>query len=333
VGEYEGCYGGSSRFKRRAETRSGTGGGVGMRWQSYKKSILWGVISKCSHNFTPDINLKNRHSVSQPLISCKYFHEKRENFIIFNVRSTGRSHLPLICMFPNRLTDIIEHLGDLDANGRIILMWIWRSRIWCYGLDSCVSGWGSNHEPLWTRQWAFGFHKRTVISWLACWLPASHSALRSMEADSLSSRQEIPDLLGIQVHRNQLLDPTLNLLNPVYTLEPVFLRYIFILSSHPCWSLPSGHFPSDFPTRFYIISCISEVNVGPRLACLIPCNLSTLIIFGEAAGDRNVCTHKEFSCWDTREGDIRLVLSICEFISLKFTVYIVRSSLQNILNM
>ena len=34
------------------------------------------------------------------------------------------------------------HLGDPGVDGRIILRWIFRSRMWGYGLDRAGSGWG-----------------------------------------------------------------------------------------------------------------------------------------------------------------------------------------------
>jgi len=33
-----------------------------------------------------------------------------------------------------------DHLGDQGADGRIILRWIFRSRMWGYGLDQADSG-------------------------------------------------------------------------------------------------------------------------------------------------------------------------------------------------
>jgi len=35
-------------------------------------------------------------------------------------------------------------------------------------------------EPLWTRYWTFGFHKRWWIPWLAEWLSASQDGMCSV---------------------------------------------------------------------------------------------------------------------------------------------------------
>ena len=44
--------------------------------------------------------------------------------------------------------------------------------------------------------------------------------------------------------------PILGHLDPVHTPHPTSWRYIFILSSHLGLGLPSGLFPSGFPTTF-----------------------------------------------------------------------------------
>jgi hypothetical protein len=61
---------------------------------------------------------------------------------------------------------------------------------------------------------------------------------------------------------------------------PIYLRSILILSSYLCLHLPSGFFPSGFPTKILYRSLISPMHVTyPTNHILL--DLITLIIFGE----------------------------------------------------
>jgi hypothetical protein len=51
-----------------------------------------------------------------------------------------------------------------------------------------------------------------------------------------------------RVHKSPPLIPILNHINPIHSI-PSYLRSILILSTHPRLGLPSGLFPSDFPTN------------------------------------------------------------------------------------
>ena len=73
---------------------------------------------------------------------------------------------------------LIDHWGDPDVDGRIILRWIfrkWEGVVWI-GWSWLRIGTGGGH--LWVRWWTFGFRKMRGISWLAA---ASQIGLCSME--------------------------------------------------------------------------------------------------------------------------------------------------------
>ena len=117
-------------------------------------------------------------------------------------------------------------------------------------LDSSGSGWVHVEGLVWAWQGNFGFHKMRGISWLA------EELLASQEANRLSARQEIPRILwNPKVHyRSHKCPPPVPILSqpdPVHTPppHPTSWRSILILSSHLRLRLPSGLFPSDFPTK------------------------------------------------------------------------------------
>jgi len=87
--------------------------------------------------------------------------------------------------------------------------------------------------------------------------------------------------------------PVLSQINPVHAPASQFLRLVLLLSSHPCLGLPSGLFPSCFPTKTLYVPVLAPM----RAAC--PTNL---IIF-------NFITQIMFS------GDYRsLSSSLCSFL-------------------
>jgi hypothetical protein len=80
-----------------------------------------------------------------------------------------------------------------------------------------------------------------------------------------------------RIHNSPPPVPILSQLNPVHATHPTALRSILILSSHLRLGLPSGRFPSGFPTKMRLFSPI-------RATCpahLILLELITRKIFGD----------------------------------------------------
>jgi hypothetical protein len=76
----------------------------------------------------------------------------------------------------------------------------------------------------------------------------------SWEAANCAATQELPSILWNQkvhycVHKGPRLVPILSQINPIHTIHPLSLRSILILSTHLHLGLPSGLFPSGFPTN------------------------------------------------------------------------------------
>ena len=79
------------------------------------------------------------------------------------------------------------------------------------------------------------------------------------EANRFSANQENPRILWnpevhYRIHKCPPPVPILRQLDPVHTPHPTSSRSIVILSSHLRMGLPSGLFPSGFPTKFLYTS-------------------------------------------------------------------------------
>jgi len=87
----------------------------------------------------------------------------------------------------------------------------------------------------------------------------------SWKANWFSASQEISHILwNLKVHYciyNWLPPvPLLSQINPVLALQPTSWISILIISFHLCLGLPSGFFPSGFPTRTLYISLLSPLH-------------------------------------------------------------------------
>ena len=107
-------------------------------------------------------------------------------------------------------------------------------------------------------------------SWEANWFPAS---------------QEIPRIswkpkVHYCIHKCPPPVPILSQLDPVHTPHPTSWRFILILSSHLSLGLPSGLFPSGFPTKTLDMPLLSPIRATWR-AHLILHYFITRTILGE----------------------------------------------------
>jgi len=100
---------------------------------------------------------------------------------------------------------------------------------------------------------------------LTCLLTYSMDQSPSWEANWFSSSQETPRILwNPKVHyRTPKCPPPVPILsqiNPVHVPHPTSWRPILILSSHLCLGLPSGLFPSGFPTKTLYTPLLSPIR-------------------------------------------------------------------------
>jgi hypothetical protein len=107
----------------------------------------------------------------------------------------------------------------------------------------------------------------------------------SQEATSCAAAQEIPSILWnhkvhCHVHKGLPLVPILRQINPVHTITPS-LRFVLILSTRLHLGLPSGLFPSGFPTNNPYAFLFAPILAAHPAHLMFP-DLIILIIFGEA---------------------------------------------------
>jgi len=107
----------------------------------------------------------------------------------------------------------------------------------------------------------------------------------SWENNRSSTSQEIHRISWNQkvlyrIYKNFPPVPILSQINPVHAPYPTSCRFVFILSSHLDFGLPSGLLTSGLPTKFQYTPLLSPIPATCP-AHLILLDLITCIIFGE----------------------------------------------------
>jgi len=124
--------------------------------------------------------------------------------------------------------------------------------------------WGVRHYTLsyvaerWIAKKSFGHEKlsnisgRHILNYLLTFSPTEQ--IHSWEASRFSASEEIPRILWnpkvhYRIHKCPPPVPIPSQIDPVHAPTSHFWRSILILSSHLLLDLPSGLFPSGFPTQ------------------------------------------------------------------------------------
>ena len=88
-------------------------------------------------------------------------------------------------------------------------------------------------------------------SYTSCWL--------YIDPDVISSILWNPKV-HYRIHKCPPSAPTMSQLDPVHTPHPTPWRSILVLSCHLCLGLPSGLFPSGFPTKTLYMPLLSSIR-------------------------------------------------------------------------
>jgi len=117
----------------------------------------------------------------------------------------------------------------------------------------------------------------------------------SWEANRLSASQESPRILWnpsvhCRIYKSLSPVPILSQIHPVHAPHLTFWRCILIIPSHLHLDLPSGLFPSSFPSKTLYIPLIPPVRATYPAHLIL--DLMTRIIFGEEYGSlrSSVCS-------------------------------------------
>jgi hypothetical protein len=107
----------------------------------------------------------------------------------------------------------------------------------------------------------------------------------SWEAANCAATQELPSILWnpkvhYHVHKSPPLVPILSQIDPIHTIPSYLCKSIVTLSTHLRLTLPSGLFPSGFPTNILHAFLFSPIRVTCPVH-LILLDLIILIILGE----------------------------------------------------
>jgi len=128
---------------------------------------------------------------------------------------------------------------------------------------------------------SYGMFNHAIYNWYLNTYSMEKSL--SWEANRFSASQEIPSILwNPKIHHriNKCPPPVLILrqFNPVHNLTFTSWRYILILSSHLRLGLPSGLFPSDFPTKMLYTPLLSPTRATYFAHILRDCIIRTMFV-------------------------------------------------------